>query len=398
VSRGATQPPKPADAPKGLTVVPVHDVADLQAHVPAWELLAKSAIEPNVFHEPWMLLPAVGNIAAGPRLLFLLIYGPDPTRPQGPPLLCGFFPLERRKRYKGLPLTHLRLWQHLHCVLSTPLIRRDFGPQTLDALFTWLRDDPHGARLLELNFVSADGPFHHLLVDHLNEHTRPTFVEESTTRALLVAGDDSEAYLESTLSGGNRKELRRQRRRLGEMGTLESRVLQPDGDANWWIECFLELEAKGWKGHEGTALAAREGERSFFRTVAREAFDRGRLMMLGLFLDGKPVALKCNFLMGEGALAFKIAFDEAYSRFSPGVQLELDNVLQVHTWPGLRWMDSCAISRHFMINRLWKDRRVMQSVLVSTGRRGSDLAVAALPALRWLQRLLRRPRKTGDKP
>ena len=50
-----------------------------------------------------------------------------------------------------------------------------------------------------------------------------------------------------------------------------------------------------------------------------------------------------------------------------------------------------------MINRLWKDRRLMQTVLVATGRRGGDLAVSVLPLLRWGQRLVRRPRPTGDR-
>ena len=42
------------------------------------------------------------------------------------------------------------------------------------------------------------------------------------------------------------------------------------------------------------------------------------------------VAMKCNFLSGAGSFAFKIAFDEAFARFSPGVQLEIDNVQAFH--------------------------------------------------------------------
>ena len=370
--------------PPGQTaVVAVDDTAALEPHLAAWDQLAAAAVEPNVFHEAWMLLPALRSFAGG-RMLFLLVYAADPGWPQGPPLLAGFFPLERARHYKGVPVSLVRTWRHLHCVLATPLMRAEYGPQCLTALWHWLATDRRGAALLELGFLSADGPFHQLLVDQLNAHKRPTYVEEVTTRALLRTAGDADVYLEAAISGGGRKELRRQRRRLAEAGKLESLVLQDGKDLDRWIELFLQLEASGWKGQHRTALATHDNESHFFRAAAREAFARRRLMMLGLFLDGKPIALKCNFLMGEGAVAFKIAFHEEYARYSPGVQLELDNIALAHRQPGLRWMDSCAVS-------------LMQTVLVATGRRGGDLAVSVLPLLRWGQRLVRRPRPTGDR-
>ena len=195
------------------------------------------------------------------------------------------------------------------------------------------------------------------------------------------------------MSSGSRSKLGQKRRRLGQLGQLESRTLQADGNLDPWIEAFLQLEASGWKGRQGTALAVHKNERLFFESVVREAFARQRLMMLGLFLDDKPLALKCNFLMGEGAVAFKIAFDEEYARYSPGLLLEVDNVLQTHGRKGLKWMDSCAVSRVEFYERLWTDRRVMQTTLVSTGRRLGDFGVSILPLFRWVQRLLRRTSK-----
>src|SRR5439155_1166102 len=83
-------------------------------------------------------------------------------------------------------------------------------------------------------------PFHQVLVDQLNEHRRLTYSEEVTTRALLRTATDAEAYLQATISGGGRKELRRQRRRLAEAGKLESLVLQDAKDLDRWIELFLQ--------------------------------------------------------------------------------------------------------------------------------------------------------------
>src|SRR3954454_9102034 len=83
--------------------------SDLDRHVPAWEILAKNAVEPNAFYEPWMFLPATRAFDREKPIMCALIYRHDP-RPKQPPQLCGFFPFERRGSFKGLPIRHLRLW------------------------------------------------------------------------------------------------------------------------------------------------------------------------------------------------------------------------------------------------------------------------------------------------
>jgi hypothetical protein len=106
-------------------------------------------------------------------------------------------------------------------------------------------------------------------------------------------------------------------------------------------------------------------------------------MMIALRYNGRPIAYKLNFLSGVGSFAFKIAFDEEYARYSPGVLLELENIRLLHERPQIRWMDSCADPERFMINHLWTDRRVIQTIVVSTGKPQGDLALAALPLLKW---------------
>lgn len=104
--------------------------------------------------------------------------------------------------------------------------------------------------------------------------------------------------------------------------------------------------------------------------------------MLSLAAGERIVAMKCNFLAQDGAFAFKIAYDEDYARFSPGTLLELENIRELHRRPGLSWMDSCAESDHFMANRLWLERRVIVSLLTTTGNAGGELLVSSMPLLR----------------
>src|SRR5262249_50394990 len=182
---------------------------------------------------------------------------------------------------------------------------------------------------------------------------------------------------------------RRRTRRLSEDGSLSFDSLDANAGVEEWLNEFLLLEASGWKGLSGGAFAANEVNREYFISVGREAFLRGRLMMLAMRLNGKPIAAKCNFLAKRGAFAFKIAYDEQYSYHSPGVLLEIENIRQVHRRPDIDWMDSCANPDHPMINRLWLDRRVIQTLVVPTGIGMGSLLVSLMPATRLINRSVR---------
>jgi CelD/BcsL family acetyltransferase involved in cellulose biosynthesis len=375
-----------------LSVVVVTCATDLAPHVAAWKDLARHSLEPNPFYESWMLLPALRAFGHG-KLLFALVY----TAVAGKPLLCGFFPLERKQGYKGLPLSYCTLWKHLYCVFAAPLLRTGWGQETLAAFLDWVAKHQRVA-LVEFPMVPGQGPFQQLLVEDAYRQSRLSYVSEAFPRALCEPHASAENYLESALATKRRKELRRQEKRLGELGLLEYRILERAEELPVWVDAFLELEASGWKGQKGDALDSRDLDRAFFRDFAAGAFACGQLMMLGLFLGGRPIALKCNLRSGHASFAFKIAFDEQLARFSPGVLLELQNIRVLHETPALRWMDSCAIPDHFMINRLWTERRLIQTVLLSTGRASGDLVVSLLPLLRWLKRCFSRRKPRPQEP
>jgi hypothetical protein len=370
-----------------MVVRVVDSASGLETHVTAWEELAAASLEANVFYEPWMLRPAIEAFGRGPLPLFVFVYRPPAEGSSEAPMLCGFFPVERHERYKGLPVPALALWWHIQCALCTPLVRAGYAREALAAFLEWARSDARGAPLVELGFVSADGPFHRVLVEELGARSMRSYVCDAFARALLVPCETSRDFLERAVSGQRRKELRRLRRRLGENGRLESRAWQSLDELDAWIDGYLQLEASGWKGREGTAIAQHPAQVAFIREVWRAAAARGRFQMLGLFLDGRPVAIGVNYLAGDVAFHFKIAYDEALARFSPGVQLELDLIEHAHAAPRLRWVDSCARANHPMIDRLWPDRRSIQWLLVSTQAPLGDLVVSALPVLRRLKRL-----------
>lgn len=193
---------------------------------------------------------------------------------------------------------------------------------------------------------------------------------DSWERALLCNGLSGDAYLLAHHSKKRLKEYARLQRRLEDLGEVEFAALMPgQGLAlSHWIGEFLDLEAKGWKGRTGTAMACSDVGRGFAEGLMRNAAEQGRLMMLALRLEGRTIALKLNLLDASelGGYALKIAYDEDYAAYSPGVLLELENVYRVLDGTGVAWMDSCAVPNHPMINHLWVGRRRMANFHIST--------------------------------
>ncbi|MDQ3336633.1 MAG: GNAT family N-acetyltransferase [Myxococcota bacterium] len=357
----------------------------LERHVAAWDVLATRAAEANPFYESFALLPAWRHLA--PKgLRVVCVWAPN-ALPGQPPHLAGLFPIVRHDRYKGAPVVTYSTWRHRYTYLTTPLVRDDLASLALETFLMWLYDGD--SALFTWDGISSDGAFRHALIDTLNHFRITAFHETTHTRAYFQPAASADHYLEHAMAGKKRKELRRQERRLCETGKLVYDQLAPDGDLEAWLDEFLALEALGWKGREGSALRNDASTVAIFRSYARGAFERKRWMTLALRLDGRPIAMKCNLLAGDGAVAFKIAYDESYARSSPGVLLEVEHIRRLHEAGAPAWMDSGAATDHPMIGHLWRDKIAIETLVVPTSSRIGELTVAALPLIRWTSRAVK---------
>lgn len=376
----------PSPSIRGFHFLALEEPAALADHSAAWDELAGNAIEPNPFHERWMMLPAIHSFAPTGRLRMVLAYADRP----GPPLLCGVFPFEMQSHYKGLPIAHLRSWNHKHCFVGTPLVRDEQPVECINALLEWLATQSWGATFIEWEHFAGDGPFHQALTQALKGSGRPVFASHSSSRALMRPRETAESFLAMTLSAKSRQDFRRHQRKLEKLGVLAYEFTTAEADAGPWIEQFLDLEAGGWKGREGTALKSNEANRQFFTTFALNAARDGRLVMMSLRLDGRPVAMQCDLLCGRAEFVFKIAYDEKYASYSPGMLLAIEQVKRFHSQQAQEWIDWCTAPDNLMANRLTLDRRAITTAVCATGSGRGKWFVASLPGLHGASRALRR--------
>lgn len=316
-----------------------------------WQQLAESAVEPIPFHEPAFVLAAARHLEGGAtvRLLFAT---------DGHSMIFAL-PVRARPGYRHVPLPVLTTWRHDYCFLAGPLLRGGMAEHAWAAVLDLALTSWHW---LILEDIAAEGTGWDGLQAALRSRgVVPT--ERGRHERAVARRRDQPTYLDGRVRGVHLKGFRRQRQLLGADVRLRVRT----GDAGA-VEDFLDLEASGWKGRAGGAMAVRPGHAQLLREIVRDA--PGMCEVFSLEAGGSPAAMQVNLRSGSVSYCFKTAYDESRQRQSPGLLLMLDVLRCFHDDSSLAILDSCAVAGHPMAERLLPDRRPLVTLLVPTSGYG----------------------------
>jgi CelD/BcsL family acetyltransferase involved in cellulose biosynthesis len=213
-----------------------------------------------------------------------------------------------------------------------------------------------------LPLIARDGVFSTALARVLARRGGTCARFDDHVRALL-APRKRESYLDH-IAAKKLKELRRQRRRLEDFGAVVHMAASGPAAAVALTD-FMTLEAAGWKGRAGGAARAHATTESFMREAVTALAAKGDARVDRLIHDGHPVAAAITLRSGNAAWFWKIAYDEAFARASPGVQLTLELTRDLLADASLARTDSCAAAGHPMIDHLWKERLTLTDLLIA---------------------------------
>ena len=266
-----------AAAPRGEALAPLTAV-----NASLWRELAGCAIEPNGYYLPeWEL--AVNAFAPGRGAASMLAAWRDAS----PPRLIGLMPVVSLWRAWRIPLPAL-VSAHPYGTLCTPPLDRDVAEDAAARLMQQARRA--GARALILRDMSLDGAAMKAFSDAVRRDGLRPRVLQSGLRACLDATRNGDQLLHDALGARKLKELRRQRSRLAEHGTVAFDVARTRDEVSAALEIFLKLEASGWKGQRGTALIQRDGDASFIRRAAIALAATGQCEIVSLRAGDTPIA------------------------------------------------------------------------------------------------------------
>jgi hypothetical protein len=269
--------------------------------------------------------------------------------------------------------------------LGAPLIDADAGEAVLDAWLDHVAHDPRLPKTWLLPLFPIESALGRALDSVVARRGGASVSFGEHRRALLAPGATRAGYLDDAIGAKKRKELRRQRKRLGETGQLTAGSAGDPAAVAAALDDFFALEAGGWKGRAGTAARDHADVAAFMRAAVTALGSEGKAQIARIALDGRPIAAMITLRSGDVAWTWKIAYDEGYARFSPGVQILLDVTQALLNDPAIARADSCATADHPMIDHVWRGRLLLADRLLSVGR-GPSTAFALVRNLETLRR------------
>jgi CelD/BcsL family acetyltransferase involved in cellulose biosynthesis len=318
----------------------IREVADLDGILLPWKRLVAQSLTPAGLNSPELILPLLKKLS-GAELAVVV---------QGKELLFAL-PINRRSSFSGL----VSNWITPLTVIGVPHLDREFP---VAALTTFTNSLKHP---LLLHSINVNDRFW----DHLITRDAQFSILKAWQRAVLRPRGTFEEWFERNFDRKRRKEYRRLTSRLSEQGKLETVAFHAAENSEPWVADILSLEALGWKGKRGTAIASDHDLQSAFGDACQLLAASGKLRFWKLALNGKAIASAYAIVEGDRAWLVKIAYDEAFAKYSPGVLLILYVTEQLFAEPGLKLIDSCAIPGHPMIENIWRDRIEMADVMIA---------------------------------
>jgi CelD/BcsL family acetyltransferase involved in cellulose biosynthesis len=247
-------------------------------------------------------------------------------------------------------LAVITIWQDCKLICVWPLFTRSNGLWTTAGHLGCGTDEEYAAPLTSPGVDEA--PLAALVLQSaksIADLLKVCNISSTSALALTIANDPSECQVETKIcwgaSVGNitdfhgwmekrskilRKELRHDRRKLANLGSLQSVVITGADDSDAFVNWVFDTKI-GWLDFKGIVKNWMRSARSrnFFLALMSQSRGHGSCggaLGIGLTLDGKFIAASICLLGGQRAEGFIIAFDPSFSAYSPGNLLAEDCV------------------------------------------------------------------------
>ena len=310
--------------------------------------------------------------------------------------LVAVLPLVTRRGLDGLPARKLTSAANEH-TSPLDLVRAagDRGEAGLEAVWRQLRTMADWD-LLEFPDMPSGGSLSRLL-RLARRDGYPVAVRESM-RSPYIPLPERGGTVDVVLSEVDtkfRSNLRRRMRRLQASGPV--RLRRHDRADRDVLNQFYELEASGWKGSQGTAIACDPAARRFYDDAAREAERNDSLALYTLACGDRPVAMHFGLVHRGRYYLVKTAYDPAVKECSPG-QLIVLEVLRDLLSRGVCEFDFMGMSMAWKRDWTNHERVYLRGLLFRTSPRGRILHAARTVVGPRVKRAVRRlrPRRCTD--
>ncbi|MGL4729360.1 MAG: GNAT family N-acetyltransferase [Bosea sp. (in: a-proteobacteria)] len=284
--------------------------------------------------------------------------------------------------------------------VGVPLIDRRHAAAVIERTLQWCAEQAEplnsisgetlGLAGIVWRKLPLDGPFAAVLRQIAAQSGRGLRTLDEYQRPVLLGNQSVESPQDSAATKPSRN-LRKLVKRLHELGTLRLAEANTKPEINQALEALMVLEAASWKGERGSAMVQDTRISCFIRSTVRQMAARGQASIITMASGETPIAAAL-ILEAQGVyFCFKIAYDPAFAKYSPGMILAHEIGMRLSARPGFRYADSCVDNADSFMSRVWQDRACFGDMMIDL----QGHATPAASAMQMREQLRRRVRASA---
>lgn len=326
--------------------------------------LCDRSLEDNVYYTPRYMSSLLQSVSKTDEVGFAVVWDRS--------YIVAFLPICLARFSLGPFRPKARAWQTAFTYGCTPLIDRSCGSSAADRLVDTLRLQHRGDWVVPT--MNTGGETFSLFTSALERAGAHWRSARRFDRAALAPDHSFEDHMNTHVAAKRRRDLARNRRRLEKLGSVRHAGFAAGEGLRSAVLAFLEMEAGGWKGKRGTALACREDTRKFaellFSTDGEGSISRADVLYLG----DRPIAVSLTVFGGSTGFTVKCTYDEEFASYGAGLLLEVDVIKSFLSEKWAMKLDSGTAGTH-VIDGLWSDKIGVSDLLFSFSPVAGDARV-----------------------
>ena len=197
-----------------------------------------------------------------------------------------------------------------------------------------------------------------------------------------------DAVYHDKMSAKRQREHRRRMRNLANLGRLELSTARTPDEVRPALEDAFELHELRWNGRpDGSEFTTPLGRR-FHRAAMAALAERDVVRIVSMTIDGRPVAFHLFFALASRMYFFRLGFDPAFGRNSPGI-LTTHASIEVGAAEGARLVEFLGGTERYKIELADRFDPLYEGFGLERSPQGRLAVQAHLAAIRARRRLKR---------
>jgi Acetyltransferase (GNAT) domain len=228
----------------------------------------------------------------------------------------AIFPFQMRKsRRLGITANVLELRSHPHLALRDVVIAEGMDHSGLikDLIRFTILHPEYRCDIIRMEYVLEESA----LLEAASMEPKALSIWETMGYCDYLPCRPYEEY-RGALSANFRAQLRRSHNRAAKRGGVSYRATRDPQELKRFYQQFLDVEASGWKGAEGSAVRLHENLKAFYANLVEYFSSFGGCEIHLLEVDGAVIAAQFCLVVNDTMYSLKIGYDERWSSLSPG--------------------------------------------------------------------------------